>query len=415
MKKLFSFLRSMRFGIILLVLIAVCSVAGSVIPQGNDVSWYAQNYGRGHAAILLLGLDHIFRSWYFISLLAFLCLNLLFCSVLRIRHLLTTPEDETARIAGARNTEAFHPGQEAVLREYLEKNRCRAVRYGDTVVYTKNRIGRYGTFITHLSILLVTVFGAAALYLPEVTDRTCLPGEALVMEDGTEIAVDRFSIEDPSGELDFNSTIRIRLPNGRESGEREIRVNEPCSFGAYKVYQQTYGTAGRISVVNTETGGSDDPVLTETTYLSAEEGKGIWYRALYPGYLEDPDGNVTIIQNTSGSYDDPVYDILVESDGEFTPTLAFPGDDLTIGGLRFSFGDPVEYPGLRIKRTPVIVNALLILTFVLMVAGLYITFFLQPVLVKTDGEGYVVGGPKPEGMRIRLRALLESAGKENQS
>ena len=33
MKKFFSYLRSMRFGLLLLCLIAVCSVAGTVIPQ----------------------------------------------------------------------------------------------------------------------------------------------------------------------------------------------------------------------------------------------------------------------------------------------------------------------------------------------------------------------------------------------
>ena len=42
-----------------------------------------------------------------------------------------------------------------------------------------------------------------------------------------------------------------------------------------------------------------------------------------------------------------------------------------------------------------------------MTVGLYITFFLQPVLVKVDDEGYAVGGPKPEGMRLSLDALLE--------
>ena len=50
---------------------------------------------------------------------------------------------------------------------------------------------------------------------------------------------------------------------------------------------------------------------------------------------------------------------------------------------------------------------LLLAAFTLMTVGLYITFFLQPVLVKVDDEGYAVGGPKPEGMRLSLEALLE--------
>ena len=76
--------------------------------------------------------------------------------------------------------------------------------------------------------------------------------------------------------------------------------------------------------------------------------------------------------------------------------------------MRFTFNAPVEYPGLRIKHTPKLINALLIAVFVLMIIGLYITFFLQPVLVKVDDTGYAVGGPKPDGMRIELQTLLEN-------
>ena len=82
--------------------------------------------------------------------------------------------------------------------------------------------------------------------------------------------------------------------------------------------------------------------------------------------------------------------------------LAFPGESLTVVELRYDFNAPVEYPGLRIKDTPGAVNLLLFLSFLLMIAGLYITFCCEPVLVKTDEEGYAVLGPKPERMRIEL-------------
>ena len=65
MKKLFNFLRSMRFGLLLLGLIAACSVLGTVIPQEREVSWYAQTYSSFHGVILLLRFNRIFTSWYF--------------------------------------------------------------------------------------------------------------------------------------------------------------------------------------------------------------------------------------------------------------------------------------------------------------------------------------------------------------
>ena len=116
---------------------------------------------------------------------------------------------------------------------------------------------------------------------------------------------------------------------------------------------------------------------------------------------------MTLITNTTGSYPDPVYQVQVASDGVYTPTLAFPGDSVRTGGIEFTFNTPVEYPGLRIKKTPTAVNALLIAAFALMTVGLYITFFLQPVLVKLDADGYAVGGLRPEGMRVELALLLK--------
>ena len=236
------------------------------------------------------------------------------------------------------------------------------------------------------------------------------------MDDGTQISVYDFHIEDEGGRLDFTSRIQVSLPDGRQSGEREIKVNHPLSFGEYKVYQQTYGTAGSITVTNPENGGQDELTLSEVVFLSLDGKDGLWYQAVYPDYIVDPSGNVTIVSSSSGHYSNPVYEVIVASGGDFRSILAFPGDEVEVGGLVYRFNEPVEYPGLRIKHTPRIVNALLMSAFVMMIFGLYITFFCDPVLVKTDAEGYTVGGSKPERMRLELSELFarfETDGSED--
>ena len=294
------------------------------------------------------------------------------------------------------------------LRAHLTEDlRCKAVPTGESTVYTKHLFGRYGTFITHLAILLTVIFGALALYLPTLTDETCMPGESIRMADGTDIRVESFRIENDAGDLDFSSEITVTLPDGRKSDLQRIRVNYPMHFGPYKIYQQTYGTAGSVTATNLASGVSEDIPLTESVFLTLDGVSGLWYDTLYPGYVEDADGNITLINNMVGSYEDPIYQVQMAENGEYISMLAFPGDDLEVGGMRFHFNDPIDYPGLRIKHTPTVVNALLLAAFTLMTVGLYITFFLQPVLVKVDDEGYAVGGPKPEGMRLSLEALLE--------
>ena len=211
------------------------------------------------------------------------------------------------------------------------------------------------------------------------------------------------AINRPRTEEDFRTLVDFFRSRGAQ-----VSVNHPLSFGHYKVYQQTYGTAGSLTTRNSSTGGEDSFVLTEPCFLTTDGMNGLWFEALYPGYIRDADGNYTLITSTSGSYTDPVYQILLAVDGDYTPVLAFPGEELTVGEMEYVFNGPIEYPGLRIKRTPPLVNALLCAAFVLMIAGLYVTFFLQPVLVKTDEEGYTVCGPKPESMRMELRLLLRS-------
>ena len=414
LKKTMNFLRSMTFGMILLVLVLICSFAGSLIAQGNDPSWYVQTYPGWHGALLTLGLDDVFGSWYFITLLVLLSLNLTLCSLIRIRRVVKASKT-AAEHAAKRETKVFlTPAGTVQLRELLEARRFQKTEYDGTTVYSKNTLGWYGSFLTHLAILLTLLFGAAALYLPRVTDQTCMPGEALVMEDGTSIAVESFQIENEAGELDYASIISITLPDGRTSGNQRISVNYPLSFGGYKVYQQTYGTAGAVTVRNTETGGEDRFLLNEMCFLSLDSINGVWFEALYPGYIRDESGNFTLITQTSGSYEDPVYQILLASDGVYTPVMVFPGETVSVAGLDFTFEEPVEYPGLRIKRTPAVVTALLFAAFALMVVGLWFCFFQTPAIVAVREEGYTVAGPKPQGMELELAALLQNRGKKEE-
>ena len=407
MKKVLNYVRSMRFGILLLVLIAALSVVGTVIPQGREISWYAETYRSLHGVILLLKLGDVFHSWYFQLLLALLGLNLTLCSLLRIRSVVRGRKTEAGALLARPDQFSLTPQQREAVREGLLAMHCREEDAGNGVrIYCKNGFGRYGSFLTHLSILLILVFGAAALYSPKVMDETCLPGESLTMEDGTLIRVESFRIEDEEGSLDFTSNISVTLPDGRESGPREIKVNHPLSFGPWKIYQQTYNTAGAVTVTNLDTGLEDRFTLTDLVFLSIDGVNGLWYERLYADMLQDPSGNVTLISNVSGSYPNPVYQVETATDGVYTPILAFPGEELQVENLKFHFETPIEYPGLRIKYTPRVINGLLTASFVLMILALYVTFFCQPVLVKLDDGGCAVGGPKPEGMLLSVQQWM---------
>ena len=89
LKKAGRFLCSMKFAMILLVILVAACTAGSLIPQGEVMSYYTAGYSEHVAgAILLFGLDDVFHCGWFIVLTLFLCLNLLLCNVLHFPNLI---------------------------------------------------------------------------------------------------------------------------------------------------------------------------------------------------------------------------------------------------------------------------------------------------------------------------------------
>ena len=412
MRSVLKFLRSMRFGILLLLLIALFSVLGSVIPQGREPAWYVENYPAAHPLLLTLRLNRVFESWYFAALLALLCLNLTLCSLVRIVSLVRAGKNELSAAAAAENSLALDAASLALVERHLEDTGCRRFDFGERRVWARRRFGRYGSFVTHLAILLTVLFGAAALYLPTVTDRDCMPGEALALADGTQIEVASFTTGDKDGKLAYQSVLRVTLPDGRQSGWERVRVNHPLHFGPYKIYQQSYGTAGAVTVTNLSSGGADLFPLTDAALISLNKADGLLFLGLYPDYFINAEGELMLLSSPAGAEGRPVYHVQLLQDGASETRFFFPGDTAEAGGLSFRFEEPQLYPGLRIKHTPTVVNALLIVCFVLMIAGLTMIFFLPPVLVKVDGEGCAVLGPKPEGMRLELERLLNDDTKE---
>lgn len=393
----------MTFGMILLVLIAACSVAGSLIPQQRETMEYVSRYGADAAEwIMRLGLHDVFSASYFIVLMAALCLNLLLCSVIRVVKL----RGAGKRLQAAAAAMERKPAPADQLHAYFARRGYRKTKQGGVTLYSKYAVGFYGSFLSHLALIVLLVVGAATVYGADVQDRTVMPGQTLTLEDGTTLTVNAFQIEDETGRLDYASRIVMKDGKGNESPQTVVRVNEPLRFGGYKVYQQTYGTAGAITVVNAHSGGSDTLSLTEPVFLTLDGRNGVYYNALYPGYTQAEDGGVTLITSTSGAYHDPVYDLRVVSGGQTAPVLAFPGETVTIGDVSFTMEAPVSYPGLRIKYLSGAILGALYASFAFIVAALYVCFFMRPVCVAVGEDGYAIASPKPQlGLQLELDAL----------
>lgn len=424
MRKAFAFLRSMRFGMILLALVIVCALAGSLIPQGEESMTYVRAYGtEGAKWVLRLGLNDIFHSWYFLALEALLCGNLLLCSLLRASRIRQVFPGMKVRAAALPPEHPLNPGEAARVREALVRRRFRQETKGDRTasdqepaggaraqgdLFCRNAAGVWGSFLTHLSILVILLFGSLTLMTPETEDRTVLPGETLRLEGGISIECLDFHIENEQGQLDYASLLRVTDADGNTK-EQEIRVNEPLRFGDLKIYQQTYGTAGRVLIRNEENGAEETVYLTEPAFLSIDSQNGVYFQALYPGFIQNEDGSYTLITSTAMGYADPVYSVRSISGGESASVLVFPGETLRMDPVSFTFLSPTEYPGLRIKKLSSLLFAGLYFGFGLMIAALYLCFFRAPVCVCVTEEGYrIVSLREQPGLELTLREAVES-------
>ena len=84
-------LTDLKFAIIVLGVIAVLSSVGSFIEQDESLTFYQENYKLENPIygfinwklIINLGIDHIYTTWWFLTLLIILGISLIGCTISR--------------------------------------------------------------------------------------------------------------------------------------------------------------------------------------------------------------------------------------------------------------------------------------------------------------------------------------------
>ena len=405
MKKLLRFARSMRFGLLLLFPVLVCTVIGSLIPQGESESVYTSMYPNAYHLILGLGLNRVFSTPVFLLLTVLFGINLTLCSVSQLRSIPGRIESAVRRASESEDRIPLAQGKAAVLSAWLKKHGWREAA-GNNSVFVSFSGGWYGSVITHFALLGVLLGAAGAFGLSRVADYPIMPGDNEI-PGGIHIRLDDFIARDENDRIEYASTLEITEASGRCSGVQTVRVNHPLRFGANKYYQQSYGAAGKLRVRVKETGKEYPLYMTEQGMISIGGADGIWYDSVYPGYVEDGEGNITFIPQTTGEYPDPVYYIITVRSGVMSPMIAFPGEYTETEDATYFFDAPVLYPEIRVKTTPAWVYGILYASFALLVAGLWFCFFAPAAAVSVFEDGYAIVSRKSDSeLKQRFTVIL---------
>ena len=402
-------IRSMKFGILLLVLIVAVSLIGSVITQGESEEFYLANYSQAYL-ILALGLDHVYYTPYFLGLGALLILNLTLCSLVRFGSALRAGAAHVKAAGKMVSGTPVSGRQREKLLSFLEKGRYRRQENGGVTVFYKNGIGHMGSFLVHLSLVLILVLGAVVLYTGESEVYGVNYGAPLTLADGTVVSLVDFTMRDEQGNVHYESTLTITTPEARQITE-SASVNYPINFDGKKYFQNSYGFSARVVIHNTANGAEEEVYLTEPVFLkTSESGAGVYYMAACTDYVEGPDGQL-MMRSEQIEEGKPAAFLLSVLDGKaegMGAVLVEQGTPVAVEDVIFTFEELRPYPGIRIKATSRALMAFLYASFGLMIAGLWFCFFPQPVYITVGSGFYRISGLRnPEGLETQMQLWMK--------
>lgn len=426
MKKILKFISSMRFAIALLVLLAAACALSSLVTQNQTYAWYAERYSeRTAAAILALGLDDAFHSWWFLAITGFLCLNLTLCNLVRLPALIkrTKAQGDPAaalRLSGDVSAEGVTDPAAAFARLRMPKPvPCKTGDGREALFSDRHRIGLWGAWVCHLGILLL-ILGFA---LGQMTQRQYavygVPGQSRTIGDsGYALSIDDFRAETyaDGSPAQYETDFTVYNLAGGDDASRQatVSVNNPASVYGMKFYQNATGWAATVSVTEDGQPLQSQP-LCVGEYLTVQDKEDlvVLFNAFYPDYVLQPGAGPS---SASNELNNPAYLYSVYYREQLIGMNALmAGETLTIDAYEVTFSDPRSYTLLQVKADRFAWLALA--GGIVTMAGLLLAFYLQPsrVWAVREAEGtWTLYGQSPKGGALFKERFDKAIGRETQ-
>lgn len=407
--RVLNLLSSVRFGIVLLMLLVAFSMAGMLIMQKN-VEGFERYFDELTPATRMLfgglGLFDVYHAWYFNLLLLVLSLNIVLASIDRFPKAWTfisrpkldagatwlkgQPVSTTARLEG---------DSRAAIAERLAAA-CRAVglrprvteKGGKTFVFAErgawNRLGAYAVHVALLTIFLggfMTNLFQQNGQMPlrpgassnEMTETVFNLGDGgLQMSKATMTLPFEVTCEDiqqklirQDGPITADNTIdwltKVRIKDERGEHEALVHMNNPHDYRGYRFFQASFISVGRARQVTLRLTREADGYQTDVTLpragsVNLSDGTHIEFVSFQPDFTL-AGGQAT---TASGEYNNPAAILSVTGpDGKQDRAYAFAGEAMArapmlnkfVGGYKFklvSFEKVPDAHVLAIQKDP---------------------------------------------------------------
>ena len=401
-QKFFRLLADLRFSIFILLLISFCSIIGTIIEQDQTLETYKINYPLNDPVfgiiswnvIIQLGLDHVYKTWWFFTLIILFGCSLTLCSFLQ-----QLPSLKVARRCQFfRTISPFYQLKISTILNYSSfnrilsrlKNQQYSIFYQKNMVYCyKGLIGRIAPIIDHFSMILILVgtiigslFGFKAQEIVPKTEmfhiQNILTNGPLSLISQTSGRVNDFWITYTKTKTisQFYSDISILDSQGNENVRQTIYVNSPLIHNDIYYYQTDW------SLIGLRFENSVKEIIEYPLINIFENQNKIWL-SWVSSFNTLNEGIVLIIDNLEG------YCSIYNSKGEFLGNLEL--NERIQVSQSLTFLEIISSTGLQIKTDPgipIIYSGF----FFLMISTIisYITYS-QVWMIRKD-EQILIGG-----------------------
>ena len=430
---------SLKLAMTLLLTLAITSIIGTVIPQGNLAPEYIQSIGPTKMKIYQsFGFFDMYHSWWFVLLLGALAGNLIACSIKRLPQIwkvvtrpVTTMDEglrkslpNLATITSPESAQTLKDRMVEILSASFATPKVTEKDGAYHLFAQKAPWCRLAVYAVHLSIIVIFIGAIAGslfgfkgyVNIPEGGSVTKADnrGTGKPIDLGFAVRCDKFSVSfyDTGAPKEFKSLLTV-LENGKPvQGYQRVPVivNDPLSYKGITFYQSSYGKAGEHRFTVSSPDGSNPVVVKIPSDGEARLPDGGAMHVLEstddispfePG-RSGAAANIEVHTGKGRTYRTAVYAKYPEANRQAAQKN---------GGLLFDYitGYEVTYTGLQVARDPGV--AIVWLGCLLMMIGVYCAFFLSHrriwVLVK-DGA-VVIGGnanKNPAGFELAFEKLV---------
>lgn len=370
-QKIFRLVADLRFSILILLFISFFSIAGTVIEQDQSIESYKANYPLTNPVfgiltwdkILQLGLDHVYRSWWFFLLIFFFGLSLISCTFLqqlpslkiarRCQFLRKASQFGKFKILTRLNSQFGKLTYNKILSR-VKQNQYSIFQQKNIAYCYKGLIGRIAPILVHFSMILILIgtivgsfFGFKA---QEVIPKTETFHIQNILINGQFSSIPKTSnrINDfwitytkTKTVRQFYSDISVLNKEGNEINRKTISVNYPLIHNNIYYYQTDWNLIG-LRVQTTDNEISEYPLLNILNDQLNDQNK-VWLTWISKN-KDFNDGIIALLDNLEG------YCSIYNENGRFLGNLEL-NESLTLQ-QPLTLLEIISSTGLQIKSDP---------------------------------------------------------------